>query len=375
MARVGIVGAGQLARMTQQAAISLGVEVVVLGERADTPAVRAGATLCAGRPDRLADLIRLADLVDVVTLEHERTPADLLERLAALGYRVAPGAAAARLGRDKAEARAVLAARGIPVAPWLLTHDLAAIDAFGTRHGWPLFLKAPTGGYDGRGVWRVASPDEAARVVGSLGRDVLVEPTIPIRHELSVLVVRSARGEVAAYPAVETVQRDGQCHEVFVPASVPDGTADAAHHLALRIAEAVGLVGTMAVELFVTGEGLLFNELAVRPHNSGHLSIEACTTSQFENHLRATIGLPLGATDLRVPAAAMVNVVGGPDGSDPFARLTHGLAVPGASVHRYAKEAWPNRKLGHVTATGSTVTVARATAARAVAALNGERAA
>jgi len=375
MATVGIVGAGQLARMTQQAAISLGVEVVVLGEGSQAPAVRAGATLCPGRPDRLADLIRLADMVDVVTLEHEQTPADLLERLAALGYRVAPGAVAARLGQDKAEARAVLAASGIPVAPWVLTGDLAAIDAFGARHGWPLFLKSPTGGYDGRGVWKVRSPGEAAHLVRDSDRDFLVEPMIPIRHELSVLVVRSTRGEVAAYPAVETVQRDGQCHEVFVPASVPARTADAAHQLALRIADLVDLVGTMAVELFVTGEGLVFNELAVRPHNSGHLSIEACTTSQFENHLRATIGLPLGAPDLRVPAAAMVNVVGGPDGSDPFERLACGLAVPGASLHRYGKEARPSRKLGHVTATGSTVTIARTTAARAVAALIGERAA
>ncbi len=190
-----------------------------------------------------------------------------------------------------------------------------------------------------------------------------------------MLVVRSTTGETVAYPPVETVQRDGQCAEVFVPASVPEIRNAQARSLAVNIAEAVGLVGAMAVELFETSEGLLLNELAVRPHNSGHLTIEASTTSQFENHLRAVLGLPLGATDLAVPAAAMANVVGTADGSDPFARMAHALAVPGARVHCYAKAARPNRKLGHITATADTVAEARAITARALGAMATGRAA
>jgi 5-(carboxyamino)imidazole ribonucleotide synthase len=375
MSTVGIIGGGQLARMTHQAAIALGVDVVVLCPEPNEPAVAAGARHLAGRPERLADLIALAEQVDVVTVDHEQTPASHLAHLAELGHRVAPGAQAARLGQDKAEARVVLADHGIPTAPWITTEDPAAIDVFGVRHGWPLVLKAPTGGYDGRGVWMATSSAEARRVLAKVGGELLVEPTIAFRHELSVLVVRSTTGETVAYPPVETVQRDGQCAEVFVPAAVPEIRNAQARSLAVNIAEAVELVGAMAVELFETSEGLLLNELAVRPHNSGHLTIESCTTSQFENHLRAVLGLPLGATDLVVPAAAMANVVGTADGSDPFARMAHALAVPGARVHCYAKQARPNRKLGHITATGPTVAAARAITGRALGAMAAGRAA
>lgn len=367
---VGIVGGGQLARMLHQAAIGLGVRTVVLDPDPGAPAVLAGAGHVPGQPDQLDDLLALAEAADVVTLDHEQVPADLLDRLADRGHRVAPGAAAARLGRDKAEARLVLGAHGVDLAPWVLTDEIGAIDAFAERHDWPLVLKAPTGGYDGRGV-QVAA-DRAAAVealVEAGGRPLLVEPMLPFRHELAVMVARSWSGEAVAYPPVETVQRDGQCHEVLLPAPVPVRVATAARQLAVRIAEAVELVGVMAVELFVVDDRLLLNELAVRPHNSAHLTIEACTTSQFENHLRAVLDLPLGATDPVAPAAAMVNVLGLADGSDPFERLGQALAVPGAHVHRYGKEARPNRKIGHVTALGADLAAARTTAARAAIAL------
>ena len=382
---VGIIGGGQLARMTHQAAIGLGIDVIVLCPHDDAPAVRSGATHCPGRPDHLPDLIRLAEQVDVVTLDHEQTPAELLARLAALGHDVAPSATAARLGQDKTEARVVLARHGIAMAPWIQTDDLEAVDAFGDHHGWPLVLKRPTGGYDGRAVWIANDLAEASHVLDQVrGLDqergvgaveLLFEPVVPFRHELSVLVVRSATGEVVAYPPLETVQRDGQCAEVFVPASIPELRHAQARHLAVTIAEAVDLVGIMAVELFETSDGLLLNELAVRPHNSGHLTIEACTTSQFENHLRAVVGMPLGATDLVVPAAVMVNILGPADGTDPFRRIDHALAVPGARVHRYSKTACAKRKLGHITATGPSVAEARITANRALAALSPEQAA
>jgi 5-(carboxyamino)imidazole ribonucleotide synthase len=369
-ATVGIVGGGQLARMSVQAAIPLGIQVAVLCDDPSAPAVVAGARFVRGRPDRLEDLVRLAEQVDVVTLDHEQVPAALLGELAALGHRVAPGALAARLGQDKAEARRVLAPEGLPVAPWTCTDDRAELAAFSEQHGWPLVVKLPTGGYDGRGVWRCRSMAELQARLDELQRPVLVEPLLDFRHELAVVVVRSAAGDVVAYPPFETVQRDGRCHEVLHPAPVPARRLVEARHLAVRAAEAVDLVGAMAVELFATERGLLLNELAVRPHNSAHLTIEACATSQFENHLRAVVGLPLGATDAVVGAACMVNVVGPPDGSDPFDGLAAALAIAGAHVHRYAKDPRPGRKVGHVTATAPTLEVARTVASRAAAALH-----
>jgi phosphoribosylaminoimidazole carboxylase PurK protein/phosphoribosylaminoimidazole carboxylase PurE protein len=290
-ARLGIIGGGQLARMTHQAAITLGVDVAVLCDDPFAPAVRAGARHLPGRPDRFADLVRLAASVDVVTVDHEQTPAASLDRLAGLGHVVAPGALAARLGQDKAEVRSMLGAEGIPVAPWTCTADAGEVAAFGALHGWPLVVKRRCGGYDGRGVWIVEDVSAARDVIEEVG-EVVVEPRLAFTHELSVLVVRSTRGEVAAYPTLETVQRQGQCDEVFVPALVAAPLAVQARALAVRVAHRVGLVGVMAVELFVVDDRLLLNELAVRPHNSGHLTVEACATSQFENHVRAVLGLP-----------------------------------------------------------------------------------
>lgn len=374
MTTVGIVGGGQLARMTHQAAIALGVRTAVLCEEPDAPAVAAGARHVAGRPDRLADLLTLAEQVDVVTLDHERTPPALLERLAAEGHRVAPGASAARLGRDKALARRVLAGHGVAAAPWTCTDDPEVVAAFGREHGWPLIVKAPTGGYDGRGVWRAEALAEVRRLIARHGRPLLVEPALAFSHELSVLVVRTevaGRAQVVAYPPVETIQRDGQCVEVLAPAGVAPALAAAARSLAVTVAEAAELVGTMAVELFVVDGRLLLNELAVRPHNSGHLTIEACATSQFENHLRAVLGLPLGSTELRVGGASMRNVLGLADGSDPFAAVHEALLVPGVNLHRYGKVARPGRKVGHLTAAAPSLAEARSLTARALAALVG----
>jgi len=305
----------------------------------------------------------------VVTLEHELTPPEHLERLVRDGHRVAPGPLAASLGRDKAKARAVLGPRGIPTAPHVLASDPAELQAFGDAVGWPLVVKRPSGGYDGRGVWELDGPEHAHAAFDGVDGPLLAEARIAFTHELAVMVVRGRDGETVVYPPFETVQVDGQCHEVFTPASVSGAEDQEARTLAVAIAHHVDLVGVMAVELFVAPDGLLLNELAVRPHNSGHLTIDACTTSQFENHLRAVLGLPLGATGLEAPGVAMVNVVGPVDGGDPFDDLAPALAVPGAHVHRYQKAARPGRKIGHVTATGPTVDDARSTAARAASAL------
>ncbi len=366
---VGMIGGGQLARMTQQAAIALGVDLWVLCPDADEPAVRAGARQVVGTPDRYEDLLALAERCDAVPLDHEGPPPEHLEQLARDGFVVAPGAPAARLGRDKAEARAVLAPHGIPTAPWTLAADPQELLAFGAEVGWPLIVKRPSGGYDGRGVWALDGPEQAEGAFEGSDGPLLAEARIAFTHELAVMVVRGRDGETVTYPPFETVQVDGQCHEVFTPASVPAELDAEARRLASTIAHHVDLVGVMAVELFVTTDGLLLNELAVRPHNSAHLTIEACTTSQFENHLRAVLGLPLGATDLVAGGGAMINVVGAADGHDPFDHLAAALAVPGAHVHRYQKAARPGRKIGHITATGPTVDDARSTTAQAASAL------
>ncbi|MEZ5183024.1 MAG: 5-(carboxyamino)imidazole ribonucleotide synthase [Acidimicrobiales bacterium] len=368
-ATVGIIGGGQLARMTHQAAIALGVRVVVLDEDPGAPAVEAGAAHVLGRPDRLDDLLALATRCDVVTVDHERTPAALLAALVERGHRVAPGPGAARLGQDKAAARTVLGARGVPVAPWALVGDPGAIARFGADHGWPLVLKAPTGGYDGRGVWVADDLTAASAALARADGPLLVEPRLPFAHELAVMVVRSWSGEVHAYPPVATVQRDGQCHEVLLPAGVPVAVATQARQLAVRIAEAAELVGGHGRRALRGRRRAAAQRARRAPHNSAHLTIEACATSQFENHLRAVLDLPLGATDPIVPAACMRNVLGAPDGSDPFVGLHRALAVPGAHVHRYGKDPRPHRKVGHVTATGADLAEARALAARAADAL------
>ena len=372
---VGMIGGGQLARMTHQAAIDLGIDLYVLCPDGDAPAVQAGARHLTGSPDRLEDLLQLAQQCEVVTLDHEETRPELLEALAERGHRVAPASHAASLGRNKALARSQLEPHGIPTAPWVIATSTAEVTAFADRHGWPLYLKRPSGGYDGRGVWKAADPAAAAAAFAESGTELLVEPAIDFAHELSVIVVRSDHGETVAYPPFETVQRDGRCDEVFAPAGVPAEQGREARRLAVTIANAVGLVGTMAVELFATADGLLLNELAVRTHNSGHLTIEACATSQFENHLRAVLSLPLGATHLTVPAACMVNLVGGSNGSDPFREMGPALSVPGARIHTYRKTARPGRKVGHITATGPTVAAARTTARTAASALSTESAA
>ncbi|MDP9366146.1 MAG: ATP-grasp domain-containing protein, partial [Chloroflexota bacterium] len=225
-----------------------------------------------------------------------------------------------------------------------------------------------------RGVWIVSGPAEAAAVADLAAAaevELLAERRVPIERELAVLVARRSGGETEVYPVVETVQRDGICHELLVPAPVPSDLAAAAQRLALGVADAVDAVGVMALELFLADGRLLINEIAARPHNSGHYSIDACVTSQFEQHLRAVLDWPLGRPDLVAPAAATVNLLGPRDGADPAARLPAALSLPGIHVHLYGKYPWPGRKLGHVTALDQTPDAARRRAREAVAILTG----
>lgn len=373
-ARVGIIGGGQLARMSHAAATALGVEVHVL-DAPGAPAAAAGARLVAGDPDRLADLERLASRVEVVTFDHEHADPAALRALEERGVAIRPAPAVKRLAQDKLHARRVIGGElGLPVPAFAQVAGGADVRAFAEEHGWPVVLKAISGGYDGRGVRIAADAAEAEAALAALGRPALAEAHVAIETELSVLVARAAgTGEVRAYPVVETLQHDGICHEVVLPARVDDVVAAQATALALELAESVGLEGLLAIELFATADGLLVNELALRPHNSGHVTLDGCVTSQFEQHLRAVLGWPLGATRAIAPAAAMVNVLGPPDGSDPGTRVAQALAVEGAHVHLYGKASRPGRKLGHVTALGADGDAALDAARAAARTLEGRR--
>jgi 5-(carboxyamino)imidazole ribonucleotide synthase len=352
--RVGMVGAGQLARMTQRAAIDLGVHLEVLAASADDPAVTAGAGYRIGSPDDLDALRGLAADVDVVTLDHELVPNEHLRALVEAGHRVAPDPAALAFGQDKQHARRELAALGFPVPAFTTVSSGAEVAAFadGEGGGWPVVLKAARGGYDGRGVEVVVDAADADEVLRR-GGTWIAEAHVDIATELAVVVARRPSGEAATYPVVETVQRDGICVELVLPARVDTEVARRAEALATDIVAAIDGTGIVATELFVTGSGeLLVNELALRPHNSGHVTIEGAVTSQFHQHLRAVLDWPLGATDAVAPAAVMVNLLGGPAPTDLGARLPSALAIPGVAVHLYGKVSRPGRKIGHVTALG-----------------------
>jgi 5-(carboxyamino)imidazole ribonucleotide synthase len=321
-------------------------------------------------------LAQLAARADVLSFEHELVDLDALKRLEADGVRVRPATATLRLAVDKLHQRRTLAAiAGVRVPPFAPVATLGDVRAFAAEHGWPLVLKARSGGYDGRGVWICDDEPAAARALAdaaAAGLELYAEQAVKLAGEAAVLVARSPSGEMAVYPPVSTHQRDGMCRWVTLPAGLPPALAAQIESLARTLARATGLEGLMAIELFLARDGgLLVNELALRTHNTGHLHTEAAATSQFEQHLRAVLDLPLGDTTPLVPAAAMVNVVGPADGSDPATRLAAALAVPGARVHLYGKLARPGRKLGHVTVCGASARAALSLAQQAADRLEG----
>jgi 5-(carboxyamino)imidazole ribonucleotide synthase len=372
--RVGIVGAGQLARMTLQAGISLGLTVRVLANSPDESAALVSPAVSLGAPTSINALSAFAATCDVVTFDHELVDAALLRQLEAAGHVLRPSAATMAVGQDKLFQRREAKALGLPIPPCRPVCGTADILTFAEEHGWPVVLKARRGGYDGRGVWVVTNVAEAGRAAlqaQARGLYLLAEQWVPIEREVAVLVARRPGGQMVVYPVVETVQVDGICHEVLAPAPVPPALAEEVRAIACRLAVALDVSGILAVELFVTGGKPLVNELAVRPHNTGHYSIEACATSQFENHLRGVLDWPLGVPEMIVPAAVMVNVLGRPETGDLAARLPAALAVEGVRVHLYAKASRPGRKIGHVTAVGADLAEARARARRAAALLAG----
>jgi 5-(carboxyamino)imidazole ribonucleotide synthase len=362
---VGMVGAGQLARMTGQAAVSLGIGFRVLAAAPGDSAALAFAGTQIGDYRSLADLTAFADGCDVVTFDHEHVPGPHLTALEQAGAAVRPGPDALAYAQDKRAMRERLAGLGIACPRFAPARSLDDVTGFARASGWPVVLKTVTGGYDGKGVWVCETLLQAAEVLAH-GLDLIVEEHVAFERELAVLVARSPSGQGAVYPVVQTIQRDGICREVLAPApGLGSATATAAQRLGLAIAAGLGVTGMLAVELFESPGGLLVNELAMRPHNSGHWTIEGAGTSQFEQHLRAVLDLPLGAPVLAVPRAVMVNILGGDD-PGLHSRLVHVMAAdPALRVHLYGKQVRPGRKVGPVTALGDDLETLRDRARRA----------
>ncbi|NEA36579.1 5-(carboxyamino)imidazole ribonucleotide synthase [Streptomyces sp. SID13031] len=372
---VGMVGGGQLARMTQEAAVALGIQLRVLAEGPTVSAAQAVADAPVGDYRDPETVRRFAAETDVVTFDHEHVPTELLRALESEGVKVRPGPDALVHAQDKAVMRQRLDTIDAPAPAHQVVASKPDVEDFAKRiGGFPIILKTTRGGYDGKGVWVCTGVDDpvvdeafAAKV------PILAEEKVDFVRELSAIVARSPHGQAVAYPIVESVQRDGICVEVTAPAPDLDpGKAAQAQQTALKIAGELGVVGILAVEMFEARDGrLLVNELAMRPHNTGHWSIEGAVTSQFENHLRAVLDLPLGSPAARTPYTVMVNVLGG-DVEDMHLGLLHCMARdPGLKVHFYGKSVKPGRKVGHVTAYGDDLAEVRERARHAAAYLTG----
>ncbi|WP_309650609.1 5-(carboxyamino)imidazole ribonucleotide synthase [Nocardioides sp.] len=353
---LAVIGGGQLARMMAQPAIALGLPLRLLAEAEGVSAAQVIPDQLVGDYTDLDTLLRVTDGCAVVTFDHEHVPTDHLHALVAAGHAVRPGPEALVHAQDKGVMRARLAELDVPCPRNALVASLAEVEAFGL----PCVLKTTRGGYDGKGVWFVDTVEDCAeplRVAAESGVGLLAEEKVAFRRELSALVARSPSGQAAAYPVVASTQKDGICHEVVAPA--PDLDPELAAHaqqIALRVAGALDVTGILAVELFETSDGhVLVNELAMRPHNTGHWTQDGAVTSQFENHLRAVMDLPLGSPAPRARWTVMVNILGGPDAG--VGRLydgyPHAMARdPHLRVHLYGKELRPGRKVGHVNAYG-----------------------
>ena len=365
-AHLAVVGGGQLARMMQQPAIALGLRIRLLAEGPDVSAAQVVADSFVGDHTVLADLERVAEGVSVVTFDHEHVPPEHLRALEAAGHAPRPGPHALLYAQDKGEMRSRLTQLGAPCPRWAFVESIDDVLDFGL----PAVLKTTRGGYDGKGVWVVREVVDAEEALAS-GARLIAEELVDFRRELSAQVARRPGGEVEVYPVVESRQANGVCAEVVAPAPELDpALAAEAAALAERVATELDVVGMLAVELFETADGrILVNELAMRPHNTGHWSIDGAVTSQFENHLRAVMDLPLGPSTPLAPWSVMVNVLGGAV-TDLEAQLPVALAaVPHAKVHLYGKAVKPGRKVGHVTVVGAELETVLADARHAAALL------
>jgi len=368
--RVGVIGGGQLARMMIAPAVELGLDLRVLAE-GEGMSAQLAATAVGDYRD--LDTVRaFVKDVDVVTFDHEHVPQEVLRALVAEGVEVHPGPDALQFAQDKLVMRARLAELGVPQPDWAPVRDASELQAFLDAHDGRGVVKTPRGGYDGKGVRVVRAAGEAQDWLEALadGEALLVEELVGFVRELAQQVARRPSGDVVAYPVVETVQRDGVCAEVIAPApAAAERLVQVAEGIGRQIAEGLGVTGMLAVELFETDdERILVNELAMRPHNSGHWSQDGAVTGQFEQHLRAVADLPLGDPTPRSPWSVMINILGGPQEGTIGARFAGAMVEhPSAKIHTYGKDPRPGRKVGHVNVSGDdlddVVYVARAAAA------------
>ncbi len=357
---VGVLGGGQLGRLLALAAYDLGMQIAVLDPDRNAPAGQVASRQVFGNfrdPERIREL---AEGCDVLTVEIEHVSVDTLDALADQGLAVHPAPETLRVIQDKLQQKRHLTQHGVPVAPFYDVPDERTLYTVAERAGFPLLLKSRRLAYDGRGNVVVDSPDElpaAIEALGGLDRGLYIEQLVPFERELAVMVARGRDGTLADYPVVETIHRDNILHRVIAPAPVSPVLQQAARAIAREAVASLTGAGIFGVELFQLTDGtVLVNEIAPRPHNSGHYTIEACTTSQFAQHLRAILGLPLGNTTMRVGAAAMVNVLGSGDGlwEETLRPIERALHIPGATVHWYGKsDVRAQRKMGHITVTAA----------------------
>jgi len=341
---VGVIGAGQLARMMVAPAAALGIKLHLF---AQTPQ-DSGAQICSHTVGDYSDLSALKEFAaqcDVITFEHELVPLSVIKGLESAGVRVYPSSSAFIYSQDKEKMREKLSS--YPSPEWKVATSTDGIDQY------PLIAKSISGGYDGRGVWKVNSQDELVQLLKSAPK-LLIEELISFDCEIAVMVARSPHGQATSWPATETIQEDGICTLTISPAQeISEDLSAKAQKLALDIAHELGIVGVMAVEMFVKGDHLFINEVAMRPHNSGHWTIDGARTSQFEQHLRAVLDLPLGDPAMTHQYAVMGNILGG-EKTDMYRPYLHLMARnPDLKFHQYMKEVRPGRKIGHVTAAGS----------------------
>ncbi len=373
---VGIIGGGQLARMMYAASIGLGIRVRLLAEGPDVSAATVVREVTVGDYTDAETVRAFAAECDVVTFDHEHVPTGLLRDLEAAGVLVRPGPDALVHAQDKVIMRDRLTALGAPCPAYRVVTDADSLTAFAAEHGWPVIAKTSRGGYDGHGVWKIEDAAGAAEPFLGLadGVQVIAEEFVDFTRELSALVVRSPSGQAAAYPITESVQRHGICVETVTPApGLTETQAVGAQRLALTIAHELGVVGVLAVELMQRRDGsVVVNELAMRPHNTGHWTIDGAYTSQFENHLRAVLDLPLGDTGGRSPWTVMSNVLGGSVTDLPSALLHCFARDRRLRVQLYGKQVRPGRKVGHVTVGGDDLEHVRHRARDAAAYLMGE---
>jgi 5-(carboxyamino)imidazole ribonucleotide synthase len=358
--------------MSALAAIRMGIRVKTLSPSPSGPVADIGESHVGDWNDTqvMADFVRDCD---VVTVESEWAPAELAETVRSIGTNVWPSSETLTVIRHKGRQKAALETAGIPVPEYRVCATLEE-----ARHALHLFggkvvAKRFEGSYDGYGNATVTSEEDMIQAWADLSANdgLLVESFVPFIRELAVMVARSASGECVVYPVVDTEQKNHRCHAVTAPAPITDQSAHLATDLALKSADAVSIVGLLGVELFELEDGtILVNELAPRPHNTGHYTIEACHTSQFENHVRSILNWPLGDPSLQVPAAVMINVLGKRAGLVEPGGMMEALSVPGAAVHIYGKkEARPDRKMGHVTVTADDAATARKRAEEAAASI------